>query len=71
LIGLVQSSATTRSALINDLGELSQWLCREDSSIDIVVSITIIVSSTAIDKPLHNISKIYHSTQQLEIKALN
>jgi len=50
LIGLVQMSAATWRCMLhssNEPGELSQWQCHDDSTINIVVAITTSTITTA------------------------
>jgi len=43
LVGLVWGLAATRRSVCNEPGELLQWLCHCDSTINIVVVIIIII----------------------------
>jgi len=50
LIGLVQRSAATWRCVLHssdELGELSQWQCHDDSTVKTVVAITITINHQA------------------------
>ena len=54
-LGLGSAAAWRRSTFINEPGELSEWLCHDDSTINIFLELPVLLLSIIICSCLHSV----------------